>query len=66
MLLSAVPVLVDAQTSSEIPERLMNNPVYGAPCKIRKFNVVYSVYMELRVQPEILTLYIYIYIWTYV
>ena len=31
MLLSAVSVLVVAQSSSEIPERLMNNPVqYGA------------------------------------
>ena len=34
MLLSAVPVLVVAQSSSEIPEGLMNNPVvvdeYGA------------------------------------
>ena len=29
MLLSAVSVLVVAQSSSEIPEGLMNNPVYG-------------------------------------
>ena len=28
MLLSAVSVLVAAQSSSEIPEGLMNNPVY--------------------------------------
>ena len=28
MFLSAVPVLVGAQSSSEIPEGLMNNPVY--------------------------------------
>ena len=28
MLLSAVSVLVVAQSSSEIPEELMNNPVY--------------------------------------
>ena len=28
MLLSAVSVLVIAQSSSEIPEGLMNNPVY--------------------------------------
>jgi hypothetical protein len=28
MLLSAVSVLVVAQSSSEIPERLMNNAVY--------------------------------------
>ena len=31
MLLSAVSVLVVAQTSSEIPEGLMNNPVYYCP-----------------------------------
>ena len=39
MLLSAVSVLVVAQSSSEIPEGLMNNPVY------RKFVVpgVHSV-----------------------
>ena len=30
MLLSAVSVLVVAQSSSEIPEGLMNNPVYNA------------------------------------
>ena len=30
MLLSAVSVLVVAQSSSEIPEELMNNPVYQA------------------------------------
>jgi len=29
MLLSAVSVLVVAQSSSEIPEGLMNNPAYG-------------------------------------
>jgi len=29
MLLSAVSVLVVAQSSSEIPEGLMNNPVFG-------------------------------------
>ena len=31
MLLSAVSVLVVAQSSSEIPEGLMNNPVYALP-----------------------------------
>ena len=31
MLLSAVSVLVVAQSSSEIPEGLMNNPVEGVP-----------------------------------
>ena len=33
MLLSAVSVLVVAQLSSEIPEGLMNNPVYNSPNK---------------------------------
>ena len=33
MLLSAVSILVVAQSSSEIPEELMNNPVYS-DCKI--------------------------------
>ena len=32
MLLSAVSVLVVAQSSSEIPEGLMNNPVYSDSC----------------------------------
>ena len=32
MLLSAVSVLVVAQSSSEIPEGLMNNPVYCVLC----------------------------------
>ena len=30
-LLSVVSVLVVAQSSSEVPEGLMNNPVYGRP-----------------------------------
>ena len=32
MLLSAVSFLIVAQSSSEIPEGLMNNPVYGKKC----------------------------------
>ena len=36
MLLSAVSVLVVAQSSSEFPEELMNNPVY-ATCLARGF-----------------------------
>ena len=32
MLLSAVSVLVVVQSSSEIPEGLMNNPVYSISC----------------------------------
>ena len=51
MLLSAVSVLVVAQSSSEIPEGLMNNPVYRIihtikrlPCELRCFIVqVYKV-----------------------
>ena len=39
MLLSAVSVLVVAQSSSEIPEGLMNNPV----CKVK--NVKLSRYI---------------------
>ena len=35
MLLSAMSVLVIAQSSSEIPEGLMNNPVY---CDVDKEN----------------------------
>ena len=33
MLLSVVSVFVVAQSSSEIPERLMNNPVYSSSCR---------------------------------
>ena len=35
MLLSAVSVLVVAQSSSEIPEGLMNNPVFVCVCVVR-------------------------------
>ena len=35
MLLSAVSVLVVAQSSSEIPEGLMNNPVYDDDDDVR-------------------------------
>jgi len=51
MLLSAVSVLVVAQSSSEIPEGLMNNPVYITKCNVglsfifrysQVFNVVFS------------------------
>ena len=35
MLLSAVSVLVVAQSSSEIPEGLMNNPVYTVCRSVR-------------------------------
>ena len=36
MLLSAVSVLVVAQSSSEVPEGLMNNPVYSVTSFILK------------------------------
>ena len=38
MLLSAVSVLVVAQSSSEIPEGLMNNPVHNSEPKQRIFS----------------------------
>jgi len=37
MLLSAVSVLVVTQSSSEIPEGLMNNPVYHSGFKSNDF-----------------------------
>ena len=39
MLLSAVSVLVVAQSSSEIPEGLMNNPVYCLSSLIHNLGV---------------------------
>ena len=39
MLLSAVSVLVVAQSSSEVPEGLMNNPVLEWILKVVKWNV---------------------------
>ena len=56
MLLSAVSVLVVAQSSSEIPEGLMNNPVYktGNFCPVQRsmicfYNEKASVYCTVRV-----------------
>ena len=62
MLLSAVSVLVVAQSSSEIPEGLMNNPAYGrnfASCTIVSslpkgmrfytFNFYYNKYSYSRI-----------------
>jgi hypothetical protein len=45
MLLSAVSVLVGAQSSSEIPKGLMNNPVYKTwyPCNIHKYGNDYLI-----------------------
>ena len=42
MLLSAVPVLVVAQLSSEIPEGLMNNPLYMLMKDMRLSCCMYS------------------------
>ena len=47
MLLSAVSVLVVAQSSSEIPEGLMNNPVYVENVDI--FYVLLTVYLDIIV-----------------
>ena len=41
MLLSAVSVLVGAQSSSEIPEGLMNNPVYRISHGTRVYQLIY-------------------------
>ena len=40
MLLSAVSVLVVAQSSSEIPEGLMNNPVFKVTTGINGWNSI--------------------------
>jgi len=41
MLLSAVSVLVVAQSISEVPEGLMNNPVYFT-CFLDKTNIYFN------------------------
>jgi len=43
MLLSAVSVLVVAQSSSEIPEGLMNNPLYKRHTELRSRNHYWHV-----------------------
>ena len=47
MLLSAVSVLVVAQSSSEIPEGLMNNPVYVRPSGESLTNCVALQWVEV-------------------
>jgi len=42
MLLSAVSDLVVAQSSSEFPEGLLNNPVYGIKLKLMR-NIIQMV-----------------------
>ena len=48
MLLSAVSVLVVAQSSSEIPEGLMNNPVDKHAVRVYLQQVVHIVTIVLR------------------
>jgi len=50
MLLSAVSILVVAQSSSEVPEGLMNNPVY----------IFIYIYLYIYI-----FIYIFIYIYIY-
>ena len=48
MLLSAVPVLVVAQSSSEILEGLMNNPVLCTLYTYFDRDMYYGIYLDLR------------------
>ena len=50
MLLSAVSVLVVAQSSSEIPEGLMNNPVLA--------EVLLSITTDIAVQRDVQSIFI--------
>jgi len=52
MLLSAVSVLVVAQSSSEIPQGLMNNPVY-----IRRYVYTYTLQSDYRICARVHTNY---------
>ena len=51
MLLSAVHVFVVAQSSSEVPEGLMNNPVFYFPSEISNESkiLVYRKFNQLNV-----------------
>ena len=58
MLLSAVSVLVVAQSSSEIPEGLMNNPVYilNVKCGLRLFlQLLSAMFLVLKIRQDIIT-----------
>jgi hypothetical protein len=46
MLLSAVSFLVVAQSSSEFPEGLMNNPVYGIILEDQYANFTVAGYIK--------------------
>ena len=66
MLLSAVSVLVVAQSSSEVPEGLMNNLVYTEGCKSR-YTVLFCVtlitaYLLLHPSVKIFHLMLVLYI----
>ena len=57
MLLSAVSVLVGAQSSSEIPEGLMNNPVYNSVIfyhsnMFRQYCVFFRQFLHLVLKPD--------------
>ena len=52
MLLSAVSVLVVAQSSSEIPEGLMNNPVYFKRRNRVRAQLHITIYIEIGVKLE--------------
>ena len=55
MLLSAVSALVVAQSSSEIPEGLTNNPVYPTRCNVTQFIYFWKLlYIFLLVCPPII------------
>ena len=54
MLLSAVSVLVVGQSSSEIPEGLMNNPVYSAEQVMAIFGVTKLLDTELYLENKCL------------
>ena len=56
MLLSAVSVLVVAQSSSEIPEGLMNNPVYSGCNSCCSISIPASDYKTLEFAALILDL----------
>ena len=51
MLLSTVSVLVAAQSSSEIPEGLMNNPVYMSYCT-DNLHMLHFIYYSTNIRTE--------------
>ena len=51
MLLSTVSVLVAAQSSSQIPEGLMNNPVYMSYCT-DNLHMLHFIYYSTNIRTE--------------